>query len=363
MLSEAMEGLRISWMRSDGRSRSGQETLQRPCAAHVAEAAQRLLLDLPHPLPGDAQQAPDFLERHRLGPVQAKVEAEDLGLALLQRGEDLLDRFGQSVLEGLGVGAGVLGVGQVVEELVVFAGSERRVEGKMILGNGQRLLHLLHRDVHSLGDLGRGGLPSQLLQERGGSLPDPMQRPGSIQRHPDDPALLGQRLQNGLANPPDRVRDELDALGLVELVGGPDQTEVALVDQVGQGHALVLVLLGHRHDEAEVAADQLVERLAISDPDTLRKADFFFLRDQRVLADFPKVLVQRAFIERRCSLAGTYLHWTHEGNLTPGFYEAQWRIKSTVNSRKSSVHSPTTNHFEPVIAVTSLLQNTLATDD
>jgi len=80
-------------------------------------------------------------------------------------------------------------------------------------------------------------------------------------------------------------------------VGGADQAEVALVDEVRERHALVLILLGDGDDEAEVAADQLVERLALSDPDTLRKADFFFLRDQRVLADFPKVLVERTLIE------------------------------------------------------------------
>src|SRR5215213_10600242 len=134
-----MEELRTSWMRLDGRSRSGQETLQRPRAAHVAKPAQRLLLDLPHPLAGDAQKAPDFLQRHRLGSVQPEVETQDLGLALLQGREDLLDRLGQRVLEGLGVGTGILGIGQVVEELVVFTGSERSVEREMILGDGESL--------------------------------------------------------------------------------------------------------------------------------------------------------------------------------------------------------------------------------
>ena len=128
-------------------------------------------------------------------------------------------------------------------------------------------------------------LPPQLLQQRGGALADPVQRAGAVQRHPHDAALLGQRLEDRLPDPPHGVRDELDALGLVELVGRADQAEVALVDQVGERHALVLILLGDRHDEAEVAADQLVECFLFPDANPLRQVDLFLLRYQRVLAD------------------------------------------------------------------------------
>src|SRR5262249_15151917 len=169
----------------------------------------------------------------------------------------------------------------------------------------------LHGDVHAFGDLGRRGLAAQLLEQRRGALPDAVQRARAVERHPDDPALLGQGLQNGLPDPPDRIGDELDSLGLVELVGRPDEAEVALVDEIGEGHALVLVLLGHRNDEPEVAADQLVERFAVTGTDPLSQADLFLLRDQRVLADLAEILVQRSFIERRTAPAGSNLHWTH----------------------------------------------------
>ncbi len=174
---------------------------------------------------------------------------------------------------------------------------------------------LFHRDVHALGDLGRRRLAAQLLQQRRRALADAVQRAGPVERHPHDAALLGERLENRLADPPHRVGDELDALGLVELVGGADEAEVALVDQIGERDALVLVFLGDRDDEAEVAADQLVERLAVADADPLGEADFFLLRNQRVLADLAEVLVERSLVERGTALAGTDLHWTHR--LTP----------------------------------------------
>jgi hypothetical protein len=64
-----------------------------------------------------------------------------------------------------------------------------------------------------------------------------------------------------------------------------NQAEVALVDEVGEGDALVLIFLGHRDYEAQVAADQLVECLLFPDADPLRQVDLFLLRYQRVLAD------------------------------------------------------------------------------
>jgi hypothetical protein len=68
-------------------------------------------------------------------------------------------------------------------------------------------------------------------------------------------------------------------------MGGANQTEVAFIDQVGERNALILVLLGHRDDEAQVTADQLVERFLFADADAPRQAYFFLLRNERVLTD------------------------------------------------------------------------------
>src|SRR5207247_8049965 len=90
------------------------------------------------------------------------------------------------------------------------------------------------------------------------------------------------------------------------------QAEVAFVDQVGERHALVLVLLGDRHHEAEVRAHQLVERLLFPLLDPLRKRDLLLAGDERVLADLPEILVQRPFVER-CTFRRVQLH----GLVTP----------------------------------------------
>jgi hypothetical protein len=129
--------------------------------------------------------------------------------------------------------------------------------------------------------------------------------PARFSGHPDDAALLRQGLKDGLTDPPHGIGDELDPLGLVELVRGPDQAEVPLVDQVGKRNALVLVLLGHRYDEAEVAAHQLVEGLLFAQADPLRQRHLLLLRDQRIPADLAEILIQRSFVRgRRTALGG-----------------------------------------------------------
>jgi hypothetical protein len=50
-------------------------------------------------------------------------------------------------------------------------------------------------------------------------------------------------------------------------VRGANEAEVALVDQVGKRHALVLVLLRDRDDEAEIGAHERVERFLVVLPD------------------------------------------------------------------------------------------------
>src|SRR6185503_1320085 len=62
---------------------------------------------------------------------------------------------------------------------------------------------------------------------------------------------------DGLADPPRRVRRELEALRVVELLDRADQAEVALLDQVEEQHPAPDVVLRDRHDEPQVRLDQL----------------------------------------------------------------------------------------------------------
>src|SRR5688500_955563 len=100
-----------------------------------------------------------------------------------------------------------------------------------------------------------------------------MQSAGTMQRNPNNPALFYQGLKVVLANPTHRVRDELDALRLIELMCGPNEAEVALVDEIGERDALVLILLGDRYHEPKIAANQLIQSLFLTHADALCEVD------------------------------------------------------------------------------------------
>ena len=94
-----------------------------------------------------------------------------------------------------------------------------------------------------------------------------------------------------MADPPHGVRDEHESACLVEFLGGFDQSQVALVDEVGQAQALVLVLLSHGNDEAQVGFGELLQRFAVAFLDGLCKFDFFLDGDQVLAADLLEVFV------------------------------------------------------------------------
>ncbi len=191
------------------------------------------------------------------------------------------------------VGAGRECVGEVVEELPVLAGDEGRVQRQVHLRHGQGVAHLVLGHLHLARELGEGRLAPQLLGERRRAPADPVHGARAGERHPHDPRLLGESLQDRLADPPDGVGDELDALGLVELPGRPHQPDVSLVDQVGERHPLVLVLLGHRDHEAEVGPDELVHRLGVAVADSPREPGFLLAVDEGVRRDVAQVLIER----------------------------------------------------------------------
>src|SRR5439155_3611195 len=61
-----------------------------------------------------------------------------------------------------------------------------------------------------------------------------------------------------LSDPPRRIRRELVALAVVELLDGADEADVPFLDQVEEAHAATDVLLGDGHDETKVRLGQVV---------------------------------------------------------------------------------------------------------
>ena len=134
-----------------------------------------------------------------------------------------------------------------------------------------------------------------LLFEAVDFVADFVQRTYLVQRQSHDTALFCNSLQDGLANPPYSIGNELEASRFVELLCGLNQTNVTLINQVSKRQSLMLILLGYRYYEPEVGCYQLVLgalafRTALAY--FLSQLDFFVDADQRRTADFHQILIQ-----------------------------------------------------------------------
>ena len=61
--------------------------------------------------------------------------------------------------------------------------------------------------------------------------------------------------------PPGSIGAELESPAIVKLFHGPDQTEIALLDQIQKEHSSPDVLLRDADHQAEVRVDELLLRL------------------------------------------------------------------------------------------------------
>jgi hypothetical protein len=63
-------------------------------------------------------------------------------------------------------------------------------------------------------------------------------------------------------------------------------------DEIDEGEAAVLVLLGDGDDEAQVALDELLQRVLVARADLAREFDLLVALEQRVGGDLVQVLVE-----------------------------------------------------------------------
>ena len=90
-----------------------------------------------------------------------------------------------------------------------------------------------------------------------------------VDGYADRARLVRHAALHGLPDPPRRVRRELVTAAPVELLDRPDEPDDPLLDQVEQRDAVALVLLGDRHDEAEVGVDHQIFRFLVAVLDQL----------------------------------------------------------------------------------------------
>ena len=145
----------------------------------------------------------------------------------------------------------------------------------------------------SRGDLLGRRLAAERLDELALDVHDLVELLDHVDRDADRPPLVRDRARDRLADPPGRVRGELVAAPVVELLDRPDEPERALLDQVQERQPAPEVALGDRDDEAQVGLDHLLLGVQVAALDPLGQRDLALGREQLHAADRAQVEPQR----------------------------------------------------------------------
>ena len=165
------------------------------------------------------------------------AELEHAALAVGEVLEGLLQRLlGEQLGGALEGRLGAL-VGDELAELGLLLVADRLLERDRRLRRALDRVDLLGLDPGDLGDLLRGRLAAELGDQLALRAADLVQLLDDVDGDADRPRLVGERPGDRLADPPGRVGRELEAPAVVELLGGADQAQGPLLDQVEEGQA------------------------------------------------------------------------------------------------------------------------------
>ncbi len=221
----------------------------------AAQALHRRGLDLAHALARKAEVLADLVQGARGLPVEAVAGDKDGPRAGVQGGEGGAHGGGQGV--GLGQRIGLVGggVGEEVAQGRGLAVAHRQVEGD---GSGQGRgegIHARAGDARRGGEFGVGGRMTQRGVEGVGLAGEAGARVQDVDRDMEG-RLAGQGAVEGVLDPPDGVGRELVAARGVEEIDGAQEADGALLDQVVEGEAAILVAGGDGDDEALIGGDE-----------------------------------------------------------------------------------------------------------
>ena len=243
-------------IRSARTVRAVDEAGQDSRAEGLLQLADRLALDLPHAFPSDREHAADFFQGVGVAVRQAESHAEDLALAVVQPLHHLLDPLLQRLAIGLAQRIVPAVIFQKLAEVAVIMFADRLIQRQRLAGHLQNAAGFVQRQPHAGGGLFGRRLAAQFLDQLPRGHAHPAHRIDHVDRHPDRPALVGDRPGDRLADPPRGVGGELVAAGILELVHRPHQARIALLDQVQETQPAIAVLFGDGDHQPQIAGRQ-----------------------------------------------------------------------------------------------------------
>src|SRR5215208_4435468 len=257
-----------------------------------ADGSQSLDLDLPGPLLGDAEFLGDLAKGEGLAAIEAVAHLDDPGLSLGKRPDGLDER--QLPLAGLDARVVVAGalVWEQLAELGAFFSVDLRVDAGYGLADLAQAPGLFRLYAEALDDFLLGSVAAELDAESVLGASQAVESVNDVRGQADGAGVIGDGASDGLADPPRRVSREAVAHLGVELLDGPDQARVPLLDQILEGHAAAPVLLGDGDDQPQIRLDELLTGLHVPPADSPGESLLFTGVEQPATSHPPQILCQ-----------------------------------------------------------------------
>src|SRR5262249_19468276 len=170
---------------------------------------------------------------------------------------------------------------------------DRRLERHGVLDEIEQLLDPLRGEAALLCELLLRRLAIQLLRELSTGPHQPPHLIGDVDGQTNRPPLVCERARDRLSDPPGRVRRELVAHLVVELLDRANKAEVPLLDQIQERDTGFRVVPRDRHHEPEVGLDELLLGLLVALVLAARELALLDGRQEWAVADRADVELQR----------------------------------------------------------------------
>ena len=197
-------------------------------------------------------------------------------------------------------------VGNRVAHRLARVDLQRRIERGDPFVQRHDAAHVVYRPVDQVGNLIEPDFASAGRFEVADRAQNEVDFLDHMHRQANGARLVHDRALDALPDPPGGVGGETEAALGVVFLDGVDQAEIAFLDQVEERHPAVQVMLGDVDHEPQVVLDHLLSRGKVPGPRAARPVRLFFLRKQRLGANFTEVVlgdvVEQLSFRRRRSL-------------------------------------------------------------
>ena len=263
------------------------------CTRVSAEFFESLGLDLTNTFTSHTEFFADFFECMHISSIETESHDDDLLLAWSEEVEHLIEIFFQYSEIGCLLRSEVFVILDEVTESRILLATDRGVEREDVLRDTHDLTYLAHVHLQFQSELFHEWLTSELLGEATECMVELVDRLYHVHWYTDRTSLISDRASDTLADPPCRIRGELEPTIWIELIYRTEESYIPFLDEIEESESASHILLRDRDDETEIGFCESLACILVSLLDEMTETDFFFCIDERKSTDLVEVHTDR----------------------------------------------------------------------